>query len=59
MNKKIRKALLMVACFALTIGLTIGGTIAWMTTKSAEVVNTFTVGNITIDLDEHVYIVVC
>lgn len=33
----------------------IGGTIAWLTAESGEVTNTFTVGDITIALNEHDY----
>lgn len=33
----------------------IGGTIAWLTANSGPVVNTFTAGDITIDLNEHAY----
>jgi len=32
------------------------GTLAYLTADTTDIVNTFTVGNITIDLDEHVYI---
>ena len=34
------------------IGCAIGGTLAWLTAETQQVVNTFTVGNIKIELDE-------
>lgn len=34
----------------------IGGTIAWLTAQSGEVTNTFTVGDINIELKEHDYV---
>lgn len=34
------------------IGCAIGGTLAWLTAETQQVVNTFTVGNIKIDLEE-------
>ena len=49
MNKKMIAAIL--AC-AMAVGATIGGTIAWLTDTTDEVVNTFTVGNIEIELTE-------
>lgn len=48
MKKKI--ALLMAAI--MLFGATVGGTIAWLTAETTEVKNTFTVGNVKIDLDE-------
>ena len=51
MKKKI--ALLMAAI--MLFGVTVGGTIAWLTAESEEVVNTFTVGDVIIDLDEFDY----
>lgn len=36
----------------LLVGATIGGTIAWLTASTEKVENTFTVGNIQIELDE-------
>ena len=46
-----------VAMLAVTllIGCAIGGTVAWLTANTAPVVNTFTYGDINIDLWEHAY----
>lgn len=46
------KKLMAAVAVALTLCVTIGGTLAWLTDKTAPVVNTFTVGNIDIDLSE-------
>ena len=48
--KKKSIALLM-AC-ALVFGVTVGGTMAWLTAETQDVVNTFTVGDINIELTE-------
>ena len=49
---------LVVAMLAVTllIGCAIGGTVAWLTDKTDAVVNTFTYGDINIDLFEHNYV---
>ena len=47
------KTLVMLLALVLTLGCVIGGTVAWLTASSDKVENTFTVGDITIDLDEH------
>ncbi len=49
---------LVVAMLAVTllIGCAIGGTVAWLTAKTDPVVNTFTYGDINIDLFEHNYV---
>ena len=47
----VRPLILMLAV-ALLIGATIGGTIAWLTSTTEKVENTFTVGNINITLEE-------
>ena len=49
MKKKIVAAAL--AC-VLCVGLGIGGTLAWLSASSSDVVNTFTIGDINIKLDE-------
>lgn len=49
--KKAKKILLLVLCAALLVGATITGTVAYLTSK-AQVTNTFTVGNVTITMDE-------
>ena len=42
----------MVAALALTAAIAVGGTLAYLTSKTAVVTNTFTVGNVAITLDE-------
>ena len=50
--KKAKKVLLLLMCAVLLVGMTIMGTVAYLTdTKS--VTNTFTVGNVAIELKEH------
>lgn len=46
------KAMVLVLAVVMLLGCAVGGTIAWLTAKSADVVNTFTVGNIAINLTE-------
>ena len=46
------KALALVLAVVLLVGAAIGGTVAWLTDKTGDVVNTFTVGNIDIELAE-------
>lgn len=48
-----KKILAMALAVVLLIGVGVGGTLAWLTAQSNDVTNTFTVGNITIDLKEH------
>lgn len=51
--KKTMKRVLPVVALVLVVALaSIGGTIAWLTDKTDEVTNTFTIGNINITLDE-------
>ncbi len=50
MKKKI--VALLLACM-LIVGITAGGTLAWLTAQTTEVVNTFTVGDINLELTEH------
>ena len=47
------KTLVMLLALVLTLGCVIGGTVAWLTAQTTEVTNTFTVGDITINLEEH------
>ena len=47
------KVLAVVLALVLVIGCTAGATLAWLTDRTGDVVNTFTVGNIKIDLKEH------
>lgn len=49
---KARKILAMVAALALTAALAVGGTLAYLTSQTDTVTNTFTVGNVKIYLDE-------
>ena len=49
---KARKILVSIAAVALVAAISIGGTLAWLTDKTENVVNTFTVGNVNIKLDE-------
>ena len=49
--KKTRKILLMAACAVLLVCISVGATVAYLTSTD-EVTNTFTVGNIKITLDE-------
>lgn len=53
MNMK--KILAFALCLVLVAGLSIGGTLAWITANSDQVVNTFTYGDINITLQEHKY----
>ena len=46
------KVLVMTLALMLVVGLSVGGTLAWLTAKTNSVVNTFTVGNIDITLGE-------
>ena len=49
---KIKKVVALVLSAALIVGVTAGGTFAWLIDKSETVTNTFTYGNIDITLDE-------
>lgn len=49
------KAMVMILSLMLVVGLSVGGTLAWLTATSGEVKNTFTVGDIKIDIWEHDY----
>lgn len=46
------KSMVIALAVMLIVGATIGGTIAWLSDTTAEVVNTFTYGDINITLDE-------
>ena len=50
-NSKLRRVLLLLACAVMLVSLSVGATLAYLTGKD-EVVNTFTVGNVQIKLDE-------
>lgn len=47
-----KKIVSLVLVFAMALALGIGGTVAWLTAKTATVTNTFTVGDINITLTE-------
>ena len=47
------KPLALLLALTLLVGCVVGGTIAWLTAQTPEVKNTFTVGDIRIDLKEH------
>lgn len=49
------KAFVVMLALVLALGCAVGGTIAWLTAQTGEVKNTFTYGNINIELYEHVY----
>ena len=50
-----KKILALTVCAMVLITGSVLGTMAWLTAETDEVVNTFTYGNINIDLNEHVY----
>ena len=51
-NSKIRRALLLLACAVLLVSLSVGATLAYLTSTTQTVKNTFTVGKVNITLDE-------
>ena len=52
MSKKLLKAVALVGCAVLLVAGSVAGTLAYLTSKTGPVTNTFTVGNVTITLDE-------
>lgn len=48
-----RKAMVIVSLMMVLVLAAVGGTIAWLTAKTGTITNTFTVGDIAIDLYEH------
>lgn len=50
--KKLNKALLLALCAALLVTASVMGTLAYLTHTTGPVTNTFTVGNVSISLDE-------
>ena len=54
--KKTKNLLAIVAMMLLVAMVSVAGTVAYLTAKTSPVENTFTVGNINIDLKEHDYI---
>ena len=51
-NSKLRRILLTLACAVLLVSLSVGATLAYLTSTTNVVENTFTVGKVKIDLDE-------
>lgn len=51
-NSKLRRILLTLACAVLLVSLSVGATLAYLTSTTGVVENTFTVGKVQIDLDE-------
>lgn len=51
-NKMLRKVLVTMCSAVLLVGATVGVTVAYLTSKTEVVTNTFTVGNVEITLDE-------
>lgn len=49
------KMMFMILAVVLIVGISVGGTLAWLTATTTPVVNTFTVGDIGIKLEEHAY----
>ena len=47
-----KKSFVMVLALVLVFAVAVGGVVAWLTDKTGSVVNTFTVGDISIELDE-------
>ena len=47
-----KKTIALLMAVVMLFGVTVGGTIAWLTAESKEVTNTFTVGDINVKLDE-------
>lgn len=48
-----KKTIALIVCLTLIIGCAIGGTIAWLTDTTGPVTNTFTAGDVDIDLTEN------
>ncbi len=51
--KKLKKVLALVLACLVLVGASVAGTLAWLTAKTGDVVNTFTVGDIDLELTEH------
>lgn len=51
-SSKTRRILMLLGCAVLLVCLSVGATLAYLTSTTAPVVNTFTVGNVQITLDE-------
>ena len=48
-----KKTFVIALCLALVVAFAAGGAIAWLTDTTDSVTNTFTVGNVKLDLYEH------
>ena len=53
--KNMKRSVALLVAIALLIGCAAGGTMAWLMQKTDTITNTFTVGNINIELKEHEY----
>ena len=51
-NSKLRRALLLVACAVMLVSVSVSATLAYLTSRTEVVNNTFSVGNVNITLDE-------
>ena len=51
-NSKLRRILLTLACAVLLVSLSVGATLAYLTSTPTKVTNTFVVGEVKIELDE-------
>lgn len=51
-NSKLRRVLMLLACAVLLVSLSVGATLAYLTSVTPLVENTFTVGKVVIDIDE-------
>lgn len=51
-----KKSVALLVAVVMLFGVAVGSTVAWLRTETGNVVNTFTVGNINIDLKEHDYV---
>ena len=51
-NSKLRRALLLLACAVMLVSLSVGATLAYLSSATDPVKNTFTVGQVNITLDE-------
>lgn len=52
-NASRKKTWTLMICLALLAGLAVGGTLAWLTSSTGSVVNTFTVGNVEGEVEEN------
>lgn len=52
-NASRKKTWTLMICLALLAGLAVGGTLAWLTSSTGSVVNTFTVGNVKGEVEEN------